>query len=945
MKKIWTRLLVVFAAILLLPITVLATNLPDGSQLLRVGYVENMGVVSDMLVAGSEGYAYEYLNKIFEYTQENYTLEFVQVEGKEEGYELLESGDIDLFGLVSYDETIDEQFAYNQTAFAENTLFLISDSYDSIDTVTYEQLEGSNIGIISSSNYLTSFLDQYDITANIIVLPDDNYVENFDTYDLDYCVISAQQLSLLDGSISILSQIGLIPLYVIATDDNQALLDDLDYGIEQVDQCEYQYQETLYLKYYDYDIIINSYISDEEYALLQEQDVYYVGMENRSSPFTRLDSNGELQGIALEVVEMLEEQMGITCEVILIDDDTSQAQLDKIDLFVCCSDELVGELKNTVYLELPLFLITHGTAIDTADEIGVLSYYGITSSADDGTLFGQTLLVYDNVVDITSAFNGYEIDSMVLTTTSLNYIRSDITDANYVAVNFGSNMTHAFYYSESMSVEKIEVFEKVLTNLDDVELEYALFQYSSNTEVTLFDYVKSHPIVLVAIFLGALLLVTIFNLSKQRAISKRVNYDLLTGLISFHKFSKKLRKIRLTHPRRAYNLISIDIDNFKYINEIYGYELGTKVLKKVSSTLKSTLPKRSLVTRIHADEFLVFTRQSEKIDQQKREQCAEALQQDITRILGSTYRLSFSIGIYTMPTKRMPISYMVDCASIARETGKGTRGTTINHFSEQINVERARNNEITASMEEALKNEEFFLQYQPKVDLETEELLGAEALVRWKRGDKIVPPNDFIPLFEKNGFIQSLDLYVLEHACMFLKKNKKHRLPKISVNLSSVSIANPDLTDEVMAVLERQSIQPSEIDLEITESAFVGNKIAQQAVEQLVALGFNISMDDFGVGVSSLNRLKSLKIHTLKIDRAFVIDYLNNEKGAIILKSIISMASLLGIQTVAEGIETKEQAESLLRYGCDVGQGYFYSRPIDGNEFVKKYSNKPSLLS
>ena len=237
-------------------------------------------------------------------------------------------------------------------------------------------------------------------------------------------------------------------------------------------------------------------------------------------------------------------------------------------------------------------------------------------------------------------------------------------------------------------------------------------------------------------------------------------------------------------------------------------------------------------------------------------------------------------------------------------------------------------------MEQALADEEFFLYFQPKVSLKTEKMEGAEVLVRWYRVDQCMPPYHFIPCFEKNGFIEQLDYYVLEKACIFLQNHQKMMRGRLSVNISGVTLQQDRVVQTIVGIVDRYQISTTQIDLEITETAFVDTSDVLEKVQQLHGYGFTISMDDFGAGVSSLNRLKNIYVDTLKIDREFIIDAIENPRGKQILKHVIQMANDLNLETVAEGIETVEQGDLLQRLGCRSGQGYYYARPMPEAQFV-----------
>ncbi len=244
-------------------------------------------------------------------------------------------------------------------------------------------------------------------------------------------------------------------------------------------------------------------------------------------------------------------------------------------------------------------------------------------------------------------------------------------------------------------------------------------------------------------------------------------------------------------------------------------------------------------------------------------------------------------------------------------------------------------------MEEAVTEKEFVVFYQPQMDLNTEEVVGAEALVRWfpKEGPPIYP-SDFIPLFEANGFIKTLDTYVFANVCEFIatEKEKDHILKRIAVNMSGVTLLEEGIVEYCIREVRRWGIEPKGIEIEVTESAIAEN--ADVMIQQLAKLhdhGFTISIDDFGTGVSSFSRLGEMKFDILKIDRSFLDGIFKSDRKLAIVKHILQMAQNLNVKTIAEGVETEEQRRFLRQCNCDWAQGYFYDKPMTKNELLVKY--------
>lgn len=410
-----------------------------------------------------------------------------------------------------------------------------------------------------------------------------------------------------------------------------------------------------------------------------------------------------------------------------------------------------------------------------------------------------------------------------------------------------------------------------------------------------------------------------------------------------YKFIVEVKeKLKKVNPKE-YLILLIDIDNFKYINKVYGYHLGNEVLKAFADNLITCFEKNSIIMRESNDNFIMLIKNNFNGKTFcKKENCEDCILKGIYEILGKEYKISISKGVYIIDNPKNDVDYMIDCANTARLKGKEKYGTTLFEFTEKMKKEQIIKNMIVSNMEYALKNKEFFIVFQPKYNLISEKIIGAEALVRWKSKGNFFYPNDFIPIFEANGFIIKLDYYIFDKVCEFIKKFIQNNVDlKISINLSGKTLLEDNLIETYSKILNKYNISSKFIEIEITESAVINNfGTVNFKINELKKLGFKVSMDDFGTGTSSLNRLQDISVDIIKLDRGFINSTLSKEKGVRILKNIIMMSKDLNLITVAEGIETKEQLELLKKLGCNIGQGYYFAKPLEIKEFLKKIKNE-----
>lgn len=407
--------------------------------------------------------------------------------------------------------------------------------------------------------------------------------------------------------------------------------------------------------------------------------------------------------------------------------------------------------------------------------------------------------------------------------------------------------------------------------------------------------------------------------------------DSLTGLYNRKYFMTSTAKMLRDNPLETFVLIRMDVDQFRLYNSSFGSKAGDILLKRIAQGIEKTIehiPKdKKTYGRFASDVFCICV----PYRQEKLEIVLRQVENEIQSFC-STYRLKISFGLYIIVDREEEMEKMyTNVAEASRECKKN-----INKIYEYYNTdigERAKKEQLlTNEMERSLAEKQFHVYLQPKYSMETNRPCGAEALVRWMHPEwGMVSPGDFIPVFEKNGLIVQLDSYMWENVCILLKKwiDNGTTIYPVSVNISRVSMYNPKITEEIVALTEKYHIPRYLLNLEITESAYMSNPdLMNETIRRLRSAGFVILMDDFGSGYSSLNTLKDIDVDILKIDMKFLPTGHNNVKSEKILASVIRMAGWLGMPVIVEGVETKEQRDFLVSIGCGYVQGFYYARPM-----------------
>lgn len=411
-------------------------------------------------------------------------------------------------------------------------------------------------------------------------------------------------------------------------------------------------------------------------------------------------------------------------------------------------------------------------------------------------------------------------------------------------------------------------------------------------------------------------------------------YDELTGIYNKQSFYEHAREMIQENADKRFNLLRINVERFKVLNDLFGEATGDQLLRYIGGFLKELNLPLCVAGRLYADNFAV---------------CYEAGKGDSRRLISTmqmmadsfalNHRTVLSFGLYRIDDNTLPVSVMCDRANMALWKAKGSFRMPYCEYDENMRQQILKEQRIINAMELAIENKEFAIYFQPKYSLADESIIGAEALVRWNSRDNgFISPGDFIPVFENNGFVYEVDKFIWEEACRYLRKwmDEGKNVKPVSVNVSRIDLYDPKLVDGLVGLCGRYDIPLNYLELEITESAYTEDpEQIIHVTRDLRGAGFVILMDDFGSGYSSLSMLKDIQIDTLKLDMGFLKSSDHSAKGGNILTAMMQMAHSLKMQTVAEGVETREQVEFLKKIGCEYVQGFYFAKPMTAEAFEK----------
>ncbi|ONI48139.1 hypothetical protein AN643_03120 [Candidatus Epulonipiscioides saccharophilum] len=439
-----------------------------------------------------------------------------------------------------------------------------------------------------------------------------------------------------------------------------------------------------------------------------------------------------------------------------------------------------------------------------------------------------------------------------------------------------------------------------------------------------------------------LILLVIMSCLKQKntydAIHMLAYYDELTGLPNLVKFKIEAVRLLSSNKDKEFSIIKLDILNFKAINELYGYETGNEVLRALAEVVHNQDVENYFCAKVDVDEFLLLG-PSEIFEELKDDPNLNSNKFKEAVSIIPSHDIKILYGRYIIEREDIDIAKIIANVNIAHQKAKATKNLYFCDYDEKFKKNMLKATSITNKMKTALENKEFKVVLQPKYNTITEKAIGAEALVRWIEDDgHVFFPDEFIPLFENNGFITRLDKYMLSEVCKLINAWTDAGITPlpVSVNFSRIHLDNPNFPQEINNILATYNVDPQYIEVEITESTILENELRFiNMLKSFKDSDIEVAIDDFGYGYSSLGFLKDFDVSIIKLDKSFFSLDVNNRKSHIVIENIINMLKQLSITVVVEGVETKEQLDFLKSTDCDIVQGYYFSKPIPIKDFNK----------
>ncbi len=877
---------------------------------------------------------------------------------------MLEDGRLDFIDACVYTEERAKNIAYSDISSGSGNRAVIvnidNDKFTPNDFVNYN---GIKIGVVDEPFWIDSinkFAEENGFSPQIVKF--NSYTEKFKAMD-DGKIDAVLTMSLQKNSKhKILFEFDKTDYYFAVNKNNTKLMAELNDAMRNIILDDETYFSRVYNKYYEKKKNNVFFLTESEKEFVQNNKTIKASASNNRNPLSFFDEKGEYNGIVKDIILKAASKAGFNVEF-----EPSESYKDNFkklwqgDIDIICEffydygwAERNGVKMTQPYIEYLQYSAVANKDVDIDNEKNLKVAYVDNYFFNEKFLFTKfdksQMILFDTEKECIEAVDSGEADITYIST----YVSEKLLrDNNYYNISMATypEVGHSVCIGigKDTDIRLLTIFNKAINSIDDDEIKNIIDKYTmfQKENVSFKTFIERNALFFICILLFAIIVIVvaftyIFKIKKKynETIFKLAYIDRVTGIWNKNKFiSEATKKIEKNDfEENKFSLVSFDVSNFRVVNNHYGKFVGDRVLKFISNNLINELVYGGIAARVNMDNFIAMVPISEH-------QTGLEFLKNMTEKTkfyeesGVALKLNFHCGVYVITDKNISIDNAIDMAEIARKEAKSARNDKVVLFNKKMEDKIIRYKEIEERMEPALAEREFVVYYQPKVDMETERIIGAEALVRWISKEKgFMNPSDFIPVFEKEGFIIELDFYVLEEVFKIIKEwidNEKNPIP-ISVNQSRVHLSNPYYIERLKNLINKYEIPTNFVELELTESLFMDIDLALETVKKIKDLGFSVSVDDFGSGYSSLNMLKSMPIDVVKIDKEFLNESENSQKAQKIISKIVEMAKELDMNVICEGVEKVEQADFLKSIGCYYAQGFLYAKPMPETEFCDR---------
>ena len=933
----------------------------DPSKVVRVGWYESSFNTTDEYGRRS-GYGYEYQMKVASYSGWKY--EYVTGSWPDL-MEMLEEGELDLLSDVSYTEERNDKMLYPDLPMGTEEYYLfISHNNKEITPTDLSSLNGKKVGVNKDSIQLTFFrewAEKNDVRPEILELTcsEDESLTKVEKGELD-AYVTVDSFVNPERAVPV-CKIGVSDFYFVVNKNRPELLEDLNLAMDRILDEDRYYNERMFEKYIRR-AGANAFLSNEEAEWISSHKVIRVGYQDNYLSFCAADENGELTGILKDFLEAAEdcvENAHFDFEAVAYpttDDALLALENGEVDcVFPSNLTTYDGEEKKLI-MTPPLISTDIYAVVRQSDQKYFSQKEHIIVAVNKGNPNYEAVLLnnfpewrkvfFEDTEACLKAVSEGVADCVLISNYRYNNISRLAEKLHLTTLTTGISTDFSFAVL-SGETETYSIIAKTVGLIPDSMINGALSYYiAEDSRLSFMDFIVDHlSAVMLVVFVILMIILYLMMRSMQavrtaKKLISETEIDDLTGLYNRDFFFQYANRAFREHPEIPMDAIDLNIEQFHSVNALNGREFGDQVLRALGNEIHDiALETRGIAGRFEADRFDIYCRHTNDY-----RGIFDRLQKKLDDLSPNT-SIRLRMGVMPWQEKLEPVQ-MFDRARVACTMARGHYTDHLIVFDEDVRDREIYEQQLLNDLRRALDHFEFEVYYQPKFNIQSipPKLVSAEALVRWRHPERgMIPPDDFIPLFEKNGKISELDKYVWEEAAKQIVRwrDKYGVMIPVSVNLSRVDVFDPGLEEALENILHMNNLGYESLELEVTESAYTEN--ADQVirvVEGLRRKGYEVEMDDFGTGYSSLNMLSAMPVDVLKMDRGFIRNIENSEKDVQLVALIVDIARNLKIPVIAEGVETEEQVRLLRDLGCEMVQGYYFSRPLKASEFEARYVSK-----
>ena len=931
-------------------------------RVIRIGYDMNSNFIKE---SDGEyyGYGVEYLDKIAEYTGWKY--EYVKDNSWHASLDKLRHGEIDIICTAHYTKERAEEFLYSDIPLGYETSLLYAKSDSKISYQDFEAMQGCKIGLLSES-YSSQDFESYAVKEGIqyegIYFERENdMMQALEEDRIDMMVIGSRYAT---PNLKLVDKSGANAFYCIAQDSNAELIEEIETVLQQIMFDDPTFEGDLNSKYFGHSAISNSPLfTKEELEYIESLGEIKIKFIQDQHPSCYVE-NGETKGIWAEVVKLLSEKSGInfvleggsaeeysqeSYEEYLSDGylllRTQKALEHMSDLEGTIASNAIANVSVSYVKRQAAFVedkyVSHVIAI--TQDLAYLEPMILEENPD------YQIKYYGNTKECLEALIHKEAGMAIQNSHRTSYLMQKPEYADKLAIVPGADYDNEVCLVALEDQEMlIAIINKAIHHISDGEIneivkrELLTEPYPLEWSDIVYKYWK-WMVILGVIVIAAL---TVYTVLTQRLASARVQkkeYELLqkkvqldevTGLYNRSYFYEMARKL-IKETNEEMCIVTMDISNFKVINELYGMKVGDHLLKEIGEQVQKLDKDHHMIpSRFMADHYYMCMSKWE-FDQMELPRSFKTSLEDMD--IRVVYGVFFVDG-----QKEIPVNIMCDRAFLAVHDKNYKYIEYIHFYNDREHQQMLEEQSIENIMEKALEERQFYIVIQPKYNPMTGKIVGGETLVRWQHPEKgIISPAVFINVFEKDGFIIHLDYFVWEETCRFQAEMKRKGIQTvpISINVSRAHFYGSELQHKLRELIQKYDLDTKDIELEITESICgEDSENIYDDIRELQNEGFKIAMDDFGSGYSSLNMLKEMPLDIIKMDLKFLDG--EETKSRLILKALIEMAQTMGLKIVVEGVEILSQVEFLKQFKDCYVQGYYFSRPVVTEVFEEMLRGK-----